>query len=87
MEGLLTAWRSGQLDALTVSSSEALRHLLDALDAEGRAFLAATPLFIPHPRIADNARALGLTNIIQTEAADAGILTALGAYNWPESVH
>lgn len=79
---LLAAWRAGRLDALTVSSSEGLRYLIDLLDAEGRAFLLRTPLFVPHARIAENARALGLHNIILTEAADAGILAGLRAYNW-----
>lgn len=79
---LLAAWRSGCLDALTVSSSEGLRHLLDRLDAEGRAFLQQTPLFVPHARIAENARTLGLDKIILTDAADAGIIAGLGAYNW-----
>lgn len=80
---LLAAWRAGRLDALTVSSSEGLRYLVDLLDAEGRAFLRQTPLFVPHARIAENARALGLSNIILTEAADAGLLAGLRAYNWP----
>jgi len=80
---LMQAWRAGQLDALTVSSSEGLRYLVDLLDAEGMGFLRQTPLFVPHARIADNARALGLSNIILTEAADAGIMAALRAYNWP----
>jgi len=80
---LLAAWRAGQLDALTVSSSEGLRYLVDLLDAEGRAHLQKTPVFVPHARIAENARALGLGNIILTDAADAGILAGLGAYNWP----
>ncbi|WP_153129830.1 uroporphyrinogen-III synthase [Dechloromonas hortensis] len=79
---LLAAWRAGRLDALTVSSSEGLRYLVDLLDAEGRAFLQKTPLFVPHARIAENARALGLSKIILTEAADAGLLAGLGAYNW-----
>jgi len=79
---LLAAWRAGQLDALTVSSSEGLRYLVDLLDAEGRALLQKTPLFVPHARIAENARALGLSNILLTEAADAGILAGLVAYNW-----
>ena len=79
---LLAAWRAGRLDALTVSSSEGLRHLVDMLDAEGRAFLKQTPLFVPHARIAENASALGLRNIIPCAAADAGIMAALGAYNW-----
>jgi uroporphyrinogen-III synthase len=80
---LLNAWRAGQLDALTVSSSEGLRYLVELLGTEGRAFLQKTPIFVPHARIAENARALGLSNIILTEAADAGILAGLGAYNWP----
>ena len=80
---LMTAWRAGRLDALTVSSSEGLRYLVDLLDAEGRAFLQKTPLFVPHARIAENARALGLSNILLTEAADAGTLAGLVAYNWP----
>eukprot|EP01034_Spumella_vulgaris_P043729 gene43729-54340_t len=79
---LLAAWRAGRLDALTVSSSEGLRYLVDLLDGEGRAFLQQTPLFVPHARIAENARALGLNKIILTEAADAGLLAGLGAYNW-----
>lgn len=83
IDPLLTAWRAGRLDALTVSSSEALRHLVDLLDEEGRARLQKTPVFVPHARIAETARASGLDNIILTDAADAGILAGLRAYNWP----
>ena len=79
---LLAAWRAGKLDALTVSSSEGLRYLIDLLDAEGRALLQKTPLFVPHARIAEVAAGLGLSNIILTEGADAGILGGLSAYNW-----
>jgi uroporphyrinogen-III synthase len=80
---LLNAWRAGQLDALTVSSSEGLRYLVAMLDAEGIDFLKKTPLFVPHVRIAENAQALGLSRIILTEGADAGLLAGLRAYNWP----
>jgi uroporphyrinogen-III synthase len=80
---LLAAWRAGRLAALTVSSSEGLRHLLELLDAEGRNHLQATPLFVPHARIAETARESGLNNIILSGAADAGIMAALLAYNWP----
>jgi uroporphyrinogen-III synthase len=45
-------------------------------------FLKETPVFVPHARIAENARTLGLNKIILTEAADAGILGGLRAYNW-----
>lgn len=80
---LLAAWRAGRLDALTVSSSEGLRYLLELLDDEGRAYLQATPLFVPHARIAETARGLGLTRVVPCAAADAGIMAALVAYNWP----
>ena len=80
---LLAAWRAGRLDAVTVSSSEALRNLLAALDAEGRAFLQDSPVFVPHQRIADNARALGLHSIVLTGPADSGVISGLLAYNWP----
>jgi uroporphyrinogen-III synthase len=53
-------WRSEQLDALTVSSSEGLRNLVDLLDAPARASLRTTPVFVPHPRIAELAQKLGL---------------------------
>lgn len=82
---LLAAWRTGRLDGLTVSSSEGLRHLLALLDADGRRYLQATPLFVPHPRIAEQAAALGLTRIVSTAAADAGLVAGLLAYNWSAS--
>ena len=82
IEPLLQRWRAGRLDALTVSSSEGLRYLTDLLDGEGLDFLMRTPVFVPHARIAENARTLGLNNIILTDAADAGILAGLRAYNW-----
>ena len=82
IEPLLQRWRAGRLDALTVSSSEGLRYLAELLDGEGRDFLMRTPVFVPHARIAENARTLGLNNIILTDAADAGILAGLRAYNW-----
>jgi len=81
-DALMLAWRRQSLDAITLSSSEALRYLHAALDSEGLAYLRQTPLFIPHPRIAENARALGLDKIIETEGADAGILSGLRAHDW-----
>lgn len=80
---LLARWREGGIDAFTVSSSEGLRYLVDMLDAEGRALLARTPVFVPHARIAENAAALGLARIVLTGPADAGIIDGLSTYNWP----
>ena len=80
---LQAAWRAGQLDAITVSSSEGLRYLWDLLDEAGRQQLRTTPVFVPHARIAENAKNIGLEKIILTPPADQGILEGLHAYNWP----
>jgi uroporphyrinogen-III synthase len=39
---------------------------------------------VPHRRIADNARDLGLGRVLLTAPADAGIIAGLCAYNWPK---
>lgn len=75
-------WRSRQLDALTVSSSEGLRNLVSLLDARTRKDLRRTPVFVPHQRIAELARALDLERVILTGPADAGIIAALCAHDW-----
>lgn len=81
-ETLLALWREQRLDALTISSSEGLRNLVDLLDADGRRALARTPMFVPHQRIRQVAGQLGLQNAILTGPADAGIVAGLCAYNW-----
>ena len=75
--------RDAALDALTISSSEALRHLLAALDDEALARLRGLPLFVPHRRIAEVAAGYGLPRVVLTAAADAGIMASLCAHEWP----
>jgi hypothetical protein len=70
VEPLLAAWRAGGLDALTVSSSEGLRYLVDLLDADGCERLRDTPVFVPHARIVESAQALG-GELRDTPATDA----------------
>jgi uroporphyrinogen-III synthase len=64
-----------------ITSSEALRGLhglAGQLDAEhGVAKLQQQHLILPHARIADTARALGLTRLTLTGPGDAGVLAAL----------
>lgn len=79
---LMALWAAGRLAALTISSSEGLRNLLALLDAEGRRYLSTTPIFVPHRRIAETARELGLQRVVLTGPADAGIIAGLCAYNW-----
>jgi uroporphyrinogen-III synthase len=78
--GLIEAWRERRADAVTLTSSEGLDNLWAVLDEEGRGYLAATPTFVPHPRIGERARALGVRETIVTPPADAGLLAALLEY-------
>jgi len=74
---LLKAWARDELDAITVTSSEGLHNLFERVGALGRAWLKKTPVFVPHPRIAEVARGLGLATVIVTEAGDEGLIAGL----------
>jgi len=65
------------VDAITVSSAEGLANLFEMLEPE---FLRAKPLFVPHPRIADAARARGVQQVLTTGTSDAQMLDGLVAY-------
>jgi len=79
---LLRHWRLGSLDALVVTSSEALRHLHSIPEPGMADFLAEIPFFLPHARIVELARSLGLRHIVSTASDNAGIVAGLCAYNW-----
>ena len=81
---LLSLLRNTGLDALTVSSSEGLRNLLALLDTGDVPLLRDLPVFVPHRRIAESAAQLGLTRIVLTGPADAGIVRSLCEFNWPD---
>jgi uroporphyrinogen-III synthase len=82
---LARLWQNDGLQALVVTSSEALRNLL-ALAGRGADWLQATPLFVNHPRIAETAAAQGLQAITAAAPGDAGMLETL--INWREnSIH
>ncbi|MEW6165166.1 MAG: uroporphyrinogen-III synthase [Pseudomonadota bacterium] len=74
---LLKLWQEGRLDALTVTSSEGLRNFYEMIGKLGQSWLKKTPTFVPHARIAEQARALGLSRVILTGPADAGLLAGL----------
>ncbi|HEY7743944.1 MAG TPA: uroporphyrinogen-III synthase [Burkholderiales bacterium] len=77
---LLEAWARKGVDAVTVTSSEGLRNFADMIGPAGRERLPATPLFVPHPRIAEAAHELGVRKVIVTGPGDDGMLTGLTAY-------
>lgn len=74
---LLALLARGQLDAITVTSSEGLRNLVGMVGAGGEAKLKNTPLFVAHRRIADEARRLGFREAIVTGPGDDGLLAGL----------
>jgi uroporphyrinogen-III synthase len=77
---LLRAWERNELDAIAVTSSEGLHNLLDMIGARGRELALRTPVFVPHPRIAETASGLGVRKVIVTGPGDDGLLTGLSTY-------
>lgn len=77
---LLRAWSANRLDAVTVTSSEGVHNLFDMVGAPGREPLRETPLFAPHPRIAETAQELGVRRVVVTGPGDEGLVAGLRAY-------
>jgi uroporphyrinogen-III synthase len=77
---LLKLWEKKQLDALTVTSSEGLANLHDMVGEPGRQWMKQTPLFAPHQRIADAARAMGVEPVMLTRGGDEGMVAGLAAF-------
>jgi uroporphyrinogen-III synthase len=77
---LVRALERGEVDAVVASSSEGLRYLFDMVGEAGRQRLQRTPLFVPHARIAEGARALGCEQVVETAPGDAGLAAALEAF-------
>ena len=80
---LLSLDAQGQLSAIVVSSSEAVRYLGDLVPSSQRHLFDHVVLFCSHPRIAEAARAIGCKKICLTPPGDAGILGGMSEYNWP----
>lgn len=70
-------WQPGEIAAVTVSSGEGLANLFDLLGAE---FLRTTPLFVPHARIAEQARALRIPEVQVAGPTDEEMVNRLVAY-------
>ena len=66
--------------AITVTSSEALGHLWEMLDRDERESLRVTPLFVPHPRIAELASRQGWQQVLLAGSGDEGMFAALTAW-------
>lgn len=77
---LASAWTGGAVDAVTVSSGEGLANLLQMLGDDNGRRLAQAVLFVPHPRVAQEAARRGLARVIVGGPADAEMAAALVAY-------
>jgi uroporphyrinogen-III synthase len=78
-EALRTAWAGG-VDAVTVSSVEGLANFVEMLGDGATARLSATPIFVPHARVADEAASRGLGQAIIAGPRDSDMVAALVAY-------
>jgi uroporphyrinogen-III synthase len=74
---LIAAWKSATLHAVTVSSAQGLANLFALLDAE---LLRRLPLFVPHQRVAAEARRLGAQEVLVAGPGDDEMFAALVAY-------
>jgi len=70
-------WQRGELAAITVSSGQGLENLFAVLDPE---LVRSTPLFVPHPRIAEQARSLAARTVVLAGHTDEEMLEGLMAY-------
>ena len=80
---LIRRWSQGGIDAVCVTSAAGLENLLALLGtagAPGPALLRATPAFVPHPRVGEAARKLGVERVIVTGAGDQALAQALASF-------
>ena len=66
-----------EIDAITVSSSQGLANLFEMLAPE---FLRGKPLFVPHPRVAEEARARAVQQVVVAGPFDEQMVGGLVAY-------
>ncbi len=77
---LLSEWARGSVHAVSVNSAEALSNLLAMVGEAGASHVRSAPLFVPHPRVADDARRLGFARVVVAGPGDGEMLAALVAY-------
>jgi uroporphyrinogen-III synthase len=77
---LLARWQSGGVEAVAIASAEGLENFFDMLGPTGRGYLRATPMFVPHPRIALAARRLDVREIVVTGRGDDRTVAEIAAF-------
>ena len=74
---IIDLWQRQGVQAVTVTSVESLDNLFDLLGSAGRDLLLGTPMFVHHARIAEAARARGVSTVIETGPDETGLLQSL----------
>jgi uroporphyrinogen-III synthase len=77
---LLARWQAGGVEAVSITSSEGLANFFAMLGPTGGGYLRATPVFVPHPRIAVAARKLEIREVIVTGRGDDRTVAELAAF-------
>lgn len=77
---VLKLFVEGKIQAVTAYSSETLDNLFQLLGGAGKDFLCQTPLFVPHPRIAERARQLGMQTVMDCQAHEGQLIPCLVEY-------
>src|SRR6266568_66414 len=70
----------GGIEAVSITSAEGLANFLEMLGPTGAGYLRATPVFVPHPRIAIAAERLGVRRIIVTGRGDDRTVAEMAAF-------
>jgi uroporphyrinogen-III synthase len=78
--GLLARWQSGGIEAVSITSAEGLANFFEMLGPTGRGYLRATPVFVPHPRIALAARKLDVREVVVTGRGDVRTVAEMAAF-------
>ncbi len=77
---MVERWRKGGVDGVSITSTEGLENLFALLGSAAAPLLRATPMFVPHQRIARAAKDLGVEQVIVTGSTDAALVEALGGF-------
>lgn len=79
---LLHRWARGEIDIVTVTSVQGLRHLFDLVGDLGRRWLVKTPIVVVSERMAPVCRELGCKAdiVVAERASDEAIVAAIRAW-------
>jgi uroporphyrinogen-III synthase len=80
VRGLLARWQTGAIEAVSITSSEGLANFFSMLGPTGSRYLRATPVFVPHPRIARAARELDVREVVVTGRGDERTVAGMAAF-------